>query len=134
MNAICEFEDDNGRQVRQVMKMSRFSNEDGTDNPDFVEALEYIGEDKVQQATEERRSRKLSELEMEKNQKVEEQRARKMEDLFEYKLELFEVPEIKNTKNRPMRAKLRRAKSIPEANLYSMMIMKSELGIEDGKI
>jgi hypothetical protein len=57
-----------------------------------------------------------------------------MEEIFEYKLQLFEVPEIKNTKLREYRAKLRRAKSIPEANIWSMIIMKHELGIEDGKI
>jgi len=38
-----------------------------------------------------------------------------------------EIPEIKNTTQRKLRAKLRRSKSIPEANIYSMLIMKHEL-------
>ena len=125
LNAICEF-DENGRRIRQVMKMRRFD-DDGKPNPDFEEAFNYLGEDVIAKSTEERRQRKLSEMQMENERKLEEQKARKMEELFEYKLQLFEVPEIKNTTLRKMRAKLRRAKSIPEANLYSMLIMKHEL-------
>jgi hypothetical protein len=134
LNAICEFEDEQGRVIRQVMKMSKFETDNVTVNSDFDDCVKQLGEDAIQASTDERRTRKLSELDLEKARKLEEQRARKMEQLFEYKLELFEVPEIKNTKLRKYRAKLRRAKSIPEANLYSMIIMKSELGIEDGEI
>ena len=129
LNAICEFDEDN-RRIRQVMKMRRYD-DNGEKNPDFWECLEYLGDEKIEKATEERRKRKLSEMELEKNRKLEEERARKMEALFEYKLELFEIPEIKNTKNRKLRAKLRRSQSIPEANIYSMLIMKDELGITD---
>lgn len=125
LNAICEF-DENGKRIRQVMKLSRYDNE-GNPNPDFDEAFAYLGEEVIAKSTEERRQRKLSEMDMENERKVEEQKARKMEELFEYKLQLFEVPEIKNTTLRKMRAKLRRSKSIPEANLYSMLIMKHEL-------
>ena len=85
------------------------------------------------QGQQKRRKRKLSELEFEKNRKLEEQRARKLEKLFEYKLELFEVDEIKNTKNRKLKARLRRAKSIPEANVYAMFIMTEELGLNDAE-
>lgn len=134
LNAICEFEEDGGRQIRQVMKMSKYINGTEDMNPDFVECLEFLGEEAIDESTAERKSRKLSELETEKARQLEEQRARKMEEIFEYKLQLFEVPEIKNTKLREYRAKLRRAKSIPEANIWSMIIMKHELGIEDGKI
>ena len=66
-------------------------------------------------------------MQKENERKLEEQKAHKMEQLFEYKLGLFEIPEIKNTTQRKLRAKLRRSKSIPEANIYSMLIMKHEL-------
>lgn len=127
LNAICEFEDEEkNRVVRQVMKMRRYG-DDGKENPDFVECLNYLGEEKIQKSTEERRERKLSEMQKENERKLEEQKAHKMEQLFEYKLGLFEIPEIKNTTQRKLRAKLRRSKSIPEANIYSMLIMKHEL-------
>ena len=127
LNAICEFEDEvKGRTIRQVMKMRRYD-DDGKENPDFVECLNYLGEVTIAKSTEERRERKLSEMQKENERKLEEQKAHKMEQLFEYKLGLFEIPEIKNTTQRKLRAKLRRSKSIPEANIYSMLIMKHEL-------
>lgn len=129
LNAICEFTDENGRTIRQVMKI-RKEGDDGKPNPDFTEAVDFLGMSAIDAATEERRKRKLSEMEMENVRKVEEQKARKMEELFEFKLQLFEVPEIKNTSHRKLRSKLRRSKSVPEANLYAMMIMKEEL-LED---
>ena len=101
--------------------------DDGKENPDFVECLNYLGEVTIAKSTEERRERKLSEMQKENERKLEEQKAHKMEQLFEYKLGLFEIPEIKNTTQRKLRAKLRRSKSIPEANIYSMLIMKHEL-------
>ena len=51
LNAICEFEDEEkNRVVRQVMKMRRYG-DDGKENPDFVECLNYLGEEKIQKST-----------------------------------------------------------------------------------
>ena len=61
-------------------------------------------------------------------------KARKLEKLFNYKLEAFEVEEIKNSKNRKLKAKLRRAKSKIEVDMYSIMILQDQLEAEtDGK-
>ena len=54
-------------------------------------------------------------------------RAKKLEKLFEYKLETFEIAEIKDSKNRLLKSKLRRSRSIPEVNLYAMMIVKESI-------
>ena len=75
--------------------------------------------------------RKAEEAEVEKQKKSEEARARKLEELFKYKLETFEIEEIKESKNRVLKSKLRRSKSIPEVNLYAMMIVKES--IEDAE-
>ena len=40
------------------------------------------------------------------------------------------IPAIKKSKNRKLKAKIRRSKSIPEVNIYAMLIMKEELDIE----
>ena len=47
--------------------------------------------------------------------------------LFNYKLEVFETEEIKNSKNRKLKAKLRRAKSKVEVNLWAMKILEETL-------
>ena len=50
-----------------------------------------------------------------------------LEQLFNYKLETFEVEDIKESKNRILKSRLRRAKSIPEVNLYAIMIIQDKL-------
>ena len=75
-----------------------------------------------------------SDSEESKIREEEHNRTRKLEKLFNYKLETFEVEEIKNSKNRKLKAKLRRAKSKIEVDMYSIMILQDQLEAEtDGK-
>lgn len=126
LNCILEMEDDVGRQTRQVMLLHRL-NKDGSENELFNEVLETLGEESVDRNTEDRKVRKAAEAEEKKQRDVEHARARKLEELFNYKLEVFETEEIKNSKNRKLKAKLRRAKSKIEVNLYAMMILQEAL-------
>jgi len=123
LNAICEYTDENNRQVRKVLKMPRVDDA-GIENPVFNQCIEFLTEEVIDASTAERRRRKLEEAEVAKQKELEKQKARKLEKLFEYKLETFEIPEIKDSKNRQLKSKLRRAKSIPEVNLYAMLIIK----------
>ena len=132
VNCILEMEDDIGRQTKQVMLLSRV-NKDGTENDLFNEVIDALGEESIDRNTEERKVRKAAEHEEKKHRDTEHARARKLEELFNYKLEVFETEEIKNSKNRKLKAKLRRAKSKVEVNLYAMMILQETLvEVEDG--
>jgi hypothetical protein len=126
VNCILELIDDVGRNHRQVMKISKFDSE-GNENPDFQEVVTSVGVEKIDFNTEERRNRKKAEAEEKKQKQLEHAKARKLEQLFEYKLEAFEVEEIKNTKNRPLKSKLRRAKNKFEVDIYAMMIIMEEM-------
>ena len=126
LNCILEIEDDVGRVTRQVMKL-RKTTQEGEVNPDFVEVVEALGEENIDANTDERNARKKRESEEEKQRQLEHAKARKLEELFNYKLEAFEVPEIKDSKNRPLKSKLRRAKNKVEVNLYAIMILMDEL-------
>lgn len=130
LNCILEMEDDVGRKTNQVMMLSRLD-KDGNPNELFNEVIETLGEESIDKNTEDRKVRKAAEAEEKKQRDVEHARARKLEDLFNYKLEVFETEEIKNSKNRKLKAKLRRAKSKIEVNLYAMMILQEELGTEE---
>lgn len=123
LNGICEYTDEENRQIRKVLKMPRFL-EEGIENPVFNQCIEYLTEEVIDNSTAERRRKKMEEAEVKKQKELEKQKAKKLEKLFEYKLETFEIDEIKNSKNRQLKSKLRRAKSIPEVNLYAMMIVK----------
>src|SRR5210317_898462 len=131
LNAISEEEIDN-KQIRQVHKLNKL-NDDGSPNELFNEVIAFLGEDKIDESSKKRLEKKQSEAEMEKQKKLEQERAKKLEKLFEYKLETFEIEEIKNSKNRLLKSKLRRSKSIPEVNLYAMMIVKDALEDEHTK-
>lgn len=131
LNAISEEEDGN-KLRRQVHKLNKL-NDDGSPNELFNEVIEFLGEEKINESTRVRLERKQSEAEIQKQKKLEQEKAKKLEKLFEYKLETFEIPEIKDSKNRLLKSKLRRSKSIPEVNLYAMMIVKESLDEENFK-
>lgn len=124
VNCIYEIEDDAGRVTRQVMLLQK--EVDGDENPDFIELVDTLGEELINNNTEERIARKKLEAEVKRQEELEYAKARKLEQLFEYKLQAFEVEEIKNSKNRPLKAKLRRAKNKVEVDLYSIMILLDE--------
>lgn len=126
LNCILEMEDDIGRQTRQVMLLNRH-NKNGAENDLFNEVIGTLGEESVDRNTEERKVRKSAESEEKKQRDEEHARARKLEELFNYKLEVFETEEIKTSKNRKLKAKLRRAKSKIEVNLYAMMLLQETL-------
>lgn len=130
LNAISEEDIEDGKKETKVHKVDKF-NSDGSENELFLEIVNFLGEDVINSSTERRLKRKAEEAEVEKQRKSEEARARKLEELFKYKLETFEIEEIKESKNRVLKSKLRRSKSIPEVNLYAMMIVKES--IEDAE-
>jgi len=129
LNAISE-EIDGNKTKRQVLKIQKI-NEDGTENEMFAEAVAFLGEDRINESSKKRLEKKQSEADLEKQKKLEHERAKKLEKLFEYKLETFEIAEIKESKNRLLKSKLRRSKSIPEVNLYAILLVQE--AIEDGK-
>lgn len=129
LNCILEIVDDEGREIRQVMKLNR-NERDGSPNEMFDEVVATLGEEAIDRETAERVERKKAEVEENKQRDLEHQKARKLEKLFNYKLEAFEVEEIKNSKNRKLKGKLRRAKSRIEVDLYSIMILQESLEVE----
>lgn len=130
LNCILEIADDVNRETRQVMLLSRFD-KDGKENELFNEVIEALGTESIDRNTEERKVRKKAEKEEDKQRETEHARARKLEKLFNYKLEVFETEEIKNSKNRKLKSKLRRAKSEVEVNLYAIMLMQYEMELKE---
>ena len=125
LNCILEMEDDVGRVTRQVMKL-RKTDDEGNDNPDFIEVVDQLGEELITKIlTKEMFARK--EKQRKTNKELEHAKARKLEQLFNYKLEAFEIDDIKNSKNRQLKSKLRRAKNRVEVDLYAIMIVMEEM-------
>lgn len=127
--AILVITDSEGRDITQVLTVRKFDTE-GETNPDWVELMDQVGEEKIDENTEERRKRKAEEREVEEQERKANQKARDLEELFDAKIKILEIDEIKNTENKTLKSKLRRSKSILEMNTYAQLIMMEALGVE----
>ena len=125
LNAISETVEGN-KTTRKVWKLDKF-NPDGTENEIFKEAVAFVGSETIETSSKKRLDKKQEEAEVDKQQKMEKERAKKLEKLFAYKLETFEIEEIKESKNRLLKSKLRHSKSVPEVNLYAILIIQDAM-------
>lgn len=123
----CQFYMGNG----EVLEASVSDTKEG--NPDWHEIMETFGVEEI-----DRRTQDLERAHLEQHQKRKQAQAdlvaREMGDaLFGAKLEAFEMDLIKNSKNRELKSKIRKAKTIMEVTVYaSTLVMKElELGKEE---
>lgn len=119
LNCISEHKE-GFKDVRQVHKLKR-------GDPLFDECVEALTEKHINVNTDRRVNKKFKEQEQKRQLELNRRKAQKLEQLFNYKLETFEVEDIKESRNRILKSKLRRSKSIPEVNLYAMMILQDKL-------
>ena len=119
LNCISEHKE-GFKDVRQVHKLKR-------GDPLFDECVEELTKEFIDKNTDERVNRKFKEQEQQRQLEINKRKAERLEQLFNYKLETFEIEDIKESKNRILKSRLRRAKSIPEVNLYAIMIIQDKL-------
>ena len=122
LNCISEHKE-GFKDVRQVHKLKR-------GDPLFDECVEELTKEFIDKNTDERVNRKFKEQEQQRELEINKRKAERLEKLFNYKLETFEVEDIKESKNRILKSKLRRAKSIPEVNLWALKILEDYLNSE----
>ena len=122
LNCISEQEEGN-KKIRQVHKLVEA-------DPLFKECEDALTPEHIDKNTKERVARKFEEQKKRQELKESKEKAKKMEQLFNYKLETFEVEEVKLSRNRELKSKLRRAKSIPEVNLWALKILDDYLNSE----
>ena len=122
LNCIS-IQQENNKEIRKVWKTKK-----GEDI--FEAAVKFLGEEHIDKNTEARVKRKYDRQQAKKEAINAQKKAQQLEKLFNHKLEVFEIEEIKKSKNRKLKAKIRRSKSIPEVNIYAMLIMQEELDIE----
>ena len=122
LNCISEQEEGN-KKIRQVHKLMEA-------DPLFKQCVDALGVEHIDENTKRRVNLKFEK--QKKKQELEESKikAKKLEQLFNYKLKTFEVEEIKLSRNRELKSKLRRAKSIPEVNLWALKILDDYLNSE----
>ena len=116
ISCIFEFADGSRAQA-MVNKMN------GDDvNPDWSEIIETFGVDDIEQRTKE-----VIELDIARQKEGLAGEKRQFEEhLFNLKLEVFEIPEIKASKNTKLKSKIRRAKKPLEVELWAGVLLKTE--------
>jgi hypothetical protein len=118
--------DDAGNETVHRGEVSKWGEGDNT-NPDWLGIFEKYSVDDIDKNTEEFDSNQQEEAEKNREIREEEKKRReerkKQEDLFAIKLEIFEIPEIKESEDRPAKANIRKAKSTTEAIVYAAKIM-----------
>lgn len=124
IKAILKTTDSQGRVTHQVITLQEKNPDDPSDfNPDWKEVVEQIGIDKIDQNTLDREENRKREEEAKLAKEEQLKKADHLQRLFKLKLEAFEIEEVKNSNNRELKGKLRRAKSSIEVNIFAMMIV-----------
>jgi uncharacterized protein YydD (DUF2326 family) len=126
ITSILMITDEEGRITKQQLTINKY-NPDGTDNPDFKDIIEQLTEEKITENTQKRSKKREAEREAREQQRREREKAEELQKLFEAKIQAFEIDDIKNSSNKVLKSKLRKAKNLIEVNIYSMMIVMEEL-------
>tara|TARA_B100000575_G_C23125338_1_gene651906 strand:+ start:304 stop:753 length:450 start_codon:yes stop_codon:yes gene_type:complete len=117
---------DDGSFTTAVSSVSKYD-ENGKITKDYQEVLDQNPIPEIDKFTEERLERHKQRREAEIKKNKERQEAKRLEDLFNYKLQTFEIPEIKNSEDRKLKAKIRKSRNVIELNMYATMLMMKEL-------
>lgn len=127
IKAVMVLEDEEtATESKQVVTINKFNDEKEI-NPDWEDILNSLTAEKIYDNTTAREKRKAEEAKQDAMRRAEIEKSKALEALFEAKIKAFEVEEIKNSNNRQLKTKLRRAKNTVEVNIYAMMIVMEEI-------
>lgn len=126
ITTVLAITEEDGKVVKQQLTVNKFA-PDGAPNPDYQEIIDFLTEEKIVENTNKRNERKLKERELQEQERLEKEKVESLQKLFETKIQAFEIEAIKNSKNRELKAKLRKASNNVEVYIYSMMIVMEEL-------
>jgi len=109
-----------------VAKVGKYD-ENGKITNDYNEILTQNPVEKIDKFTEERLERHKQQREANIKKNKEKQETKRLEDLFNYKLQAFEIPEIKTSANRALKSKIRKSRNVVELNAYAVILLSEEL-------
>lgn len=132
VSAIAESQSKDGKVTREVLTVSKIG-PDGSENPDFIDLVNSLTEEKIDANTTERDERKARETLSHQQRQEEKIRARALEMLFDAKLKAFEIEDVKNCTDRVLKSKLRKAKNIIEVNAYATIIIMEQMNAAESE-
>ena len=90
-----------------------------------IEVIDKFTEDRLERHRQERESKVKREKERHES--------KRLEQLFNLKLQTFEIPEIKESTNRKLKAKIRKAKNLVEMNAYATILLMENMSEQSGE-
>ena len=122
---------DDGSFSTTVAKVSKFDT-DGKITSDYEEVLSQNSMEEIDKFTEDRLERHRQQREADIKKQQERNEAKRLEDLFNAKLSTFEIPEIKESTNRKLKAKIRKAKNQVEMQAYATILLMEIMNESEG--
>ena len=123
----CRFYYEDGSTV----EASVMDTEEG--NPDWAEIMETFGVKGVDESHEMHLAEREKQRELHEAQKKEHIETEKASILFSAKLEAFEIDEVKTSKDRVMKSRIRKAGSIIEVSALTAVLIMKEIDNEETK-
>lgn len=124
----CEFHYDDGRVLT-----ANITNVDGR-NPDWIEIHSSFSKEDIERNTQ----RAIQRINKEREQKAQAEEARidriRQEDLYKLKLEAFEVPIVKESSNKKLKAQIRKARTPFEVQAFTSALILHEYNNSTTKI
>ena len=117
---------DDGSFTTTVARVSKFD-DNGRVSSDWEEVLQQNALKDIDKFTEDRLERHRQKREAGIKRQEERNEAKRLEDLFNYKLQTFEIPEIKESSNRKLKSKIRKAKNSIELNAYATILLMENM-------
>lgn len=119
---ICEFHYEGG----PIQTAAITDTEEG--NPDWKEVFDTFTIEEIDNLTEDAKAEDAKEHEKRKEFEKDEIERIKSDALFDAKLEAFEIEDIKNSKNRAFKSRIRKSKSIMEVTALTaaLIILENE--------
>lgn len=119
-NIVCTFVYEDG--LRQTASISN----EGGDNPDWVEVLEQFSEEDIDNNTSEVKKEKKNAEKVKLASEADKQERSKNEALFQAKIDAFQLQEVKDSKDKVLKSKIRKATSLLQVYVYTgAIVMKS---------
>ncbi len=121
---VCQFKYENGEVLVATIQNTP---DDEDNNPDWDQLLEEHTIKSISENTETKlKNRDTVELDEIIRTKSEREK-KKNEDIFQAKIDVFQIEEIKESKDRAMKAKIRKSKSLTEVIAYASILIQNEI-------
>lgn len=135
-SVICKIAiiDDDGNETVHNGQISRLSDSENI-NPDWEVLLSEYSLEDIDKLTEEfdneQKERIEKDRQIHEEEKKRQKERKKQEELFETKLQLFEIPDVKESTNRAIKSKIRKANTELEAVVHAArLIVQNEINEE----